>query len=68
MTVPTTKRKSMFNEVKNDITTFVSEYRGVFYFIALAFLADHFIFRGIFRDRLQAMADKMVKKVEEKIQ
>jgi hypothetical protein len=61
------KGKSMFSEIATDIKTFIMEHRGVIYFIALALLVDHLFFAGAFRARLQAMADKMVAKVEQKI-
>jgi hypothetical protein len=61
------EKKTMFGEIKSDVTKFVSEYRYIFYFIALALLVDQFLFRGVFRERLQSMMDKMVTKIEQKI-
>ena len=61
------KGKGMFTEIKNDVTKFVSEYRYIFYFLALALLVDQFLFKGIFRERLTSMMDKMVSKIEAKV-
>ena len=57
----------MFQEIKNDVSTFIKEHRGVIYFIALALLVDHFIFKGIFKARLQVMLESLIKKVEDKV-
>jgi hypothetical protein len=68
---PTAKqpeKKSMFKEITTDIKGFILEHRGVIYFIAFALMVDHFFFRGAFKERLQSMADRIVTKVEEKIQ
>lgn len=62
------EKKSMFKEITADIKSFLLEHRGVIYFIAAALILDHFIFRGAFKSRLQSMADRVVTKVEEKIQ
>ena len=65
--VKLTKEKSMFKEVVADIKGFILEHRGIIYFVVIALVVDHFFFNGAFKARLQAMADKMVTKVEEKI-
>lgn len=57
----------MFQEVKKDVTDFVKEHRGVIYFIALALLIDHFLFKGVFKERLQKMTESLIKKVEDKV-
>ena len=62
------KETSMFKEVIADIKSFLLEHRGIIYFIVIALALDHFFFRGAFKARLQAMADRVVTKVEEKIQ
>lgn len=64
---PQPKERTMFQEVKNDVTVFIKEHRGVIYFIALALLIDHFIFRGVFKARLQAMLESLIGKVEAKV-
>ena len=61
------KERTMFQEIKNDVSTFIKEHRGVIYFIALALLVDHFIFKGIFTARLQVMLESLIKKVEDKV-
>lgn len=67
-TVKPPEKKSMFKEITTDIKAFVLEHRGVIYFIAFALILDHVFFRGAFKSRLQGMADRLVAKVEEKIQ
>ena len=61
------KELSMFSEVARDVKSFLLEHRGVIYFIAIALIVDHLFFKDAFRHRLQAMADKMVQRVEDKI-
>lgn len=62
------KEKSMFSEIATDIKSFIREHRGVIYFVLITLVIDHFFFRGAFKARLHSMIDKMVTKVEEKIQ
>ena len=64
---PIKKERTMFQEVKNDVTTFIKEHRGVIYFIALFLLVDHVIFKGVFKARLQSMAEALITKVEAKV-
>ncbi len=64
---PKQEELTMFGEVKKDVTTFIKEYRGVIYFIALFLLVDHFIFKGVFKERLQKMAESLITKVEAKV-
>lgn len=59
--------KTMFQEVVADVKTFVREHRGIIYFVAIALLMDHFVFQGIFKDRLKTMAGKIVGKIEAKL-
>lgn len=62
-----TKERTVFQEIKNDVSSFIKEHRGVIYFIALALLIDHFIFKGVFKARLQAMLESLIGKVEAKV-
>ena len=64
---PNLKGKSMFTEVARDIKSFLLEHRSTLYFIAIALILDHLLFKDAFRHRLQGMADKMITKVEEKV-
>lgn len=64
---PTTRGKTMFQEITNDVKKFVIDNRGVIYFVAAALIIDHVIFKGVFRDRLQGMAEKLVGKIEAQI-
>ena len=57
----------MFTEVARDIKSFLLEHRSTLYFIAIALILDHLLFKDAFRHRLQGMADKMITKVEEKV-
>lgn len=66
-TIQPKKEKTLFQEIKNDVTGFIKEHRGVIYFIALALLIDHFIFKGVFKARLQAMLESLIAKVETKV-
>ena len=61
------KERTLFQEIKNDVTTFIKTHRGMIYFIILALLVDHFAFKGVFKARLQAMLESLVVKVEEKV-
>lgn len=68
-TSPTLKKeKSMFKEIVADMRSFILEHRSVIYFLAFALMVDHFVFRGAFKARLQGCVDRMITKVEEKIQ
>lgn len=58
----------MFGEIVKDVKGFVIEHRGAIYFVAIALLIDHFVFAGAFKDRLKAMAEKIVGKIEQKIE
>lgn len=64
---PKVKEQSMFTEIATDVKRFVIEHRSVIYFLAFALIVDHLFFKDAFRHRLQAMADKIVSKVEAKI-
>ncbi len=59
--------KSMFKSIATDVKSFVIEHRSIIYFIAAALLIDHFVFKGAFKTRLQAIAERIVKKVEDKV-
>ena len=62
------QEKTMFGEIVKDVKGFVIEHRGAIYFVAIALLIDHFVFAGAFKDRLKAMAEKIVGKIEQKIE
>lgn len=57
----------MFSEIAKDIKTFILEHRYIIYFIALALLVDHLLFKDVFRVRLQAIVEGIIKKVENKV-
>jgi hypothetical protein len=66
--VPTPrKEKSVFNVIATDVKSFVVEHRSILYFVVIALIVDHLLFRGVFKARLQAMLESMISKVEEKV-
>lgn len=58
----------MFTQVLNDAKGFVREHKSVIYFAVIALVLDHFMFKDAFRTRLHAIVEKMVAKVEAKIE
>jgi hypothetical protein len=66
-TLTTKKELSMFKAVASDVKSFILEHRSTLYFLAFALLIDHFLFQDAFRNRLKAIVDKLVKKVEDKV-
>lgn len=62
------KGNNMLKEVLSDGREFVKQHRSVIYTLVLLVLADHFFFKGKLRERLQAMAEKLLSKAEEKVQ
>ena len=66
--VEITEKKTMFKEIANDTKDFVKENRVIIYWVAVLFLADHFFFKGAFKDRLHAMVQKMLGKMETHIE
>lgn len=61
------KELSMFKTVASDVKSFILEHRSTLYFLAFALLVDHFLFQDAFRNRLKAIADGLIKKVEDKV-
>ena len=61
------KEKTMFGTVVADVKSFLVEHRGTIYFLVAALLVDHFLFKGVFKVRLQNMMESLVKKVEDKV-
>ena len=57
----------MFSEVAKDVKSFVLEHRSILYFIAIALVADHLLFKDAFRTRLQSIVEKIIAKVEDKV-
>lgn len=64
---PQPKRQSMFSQVGNDVKSFIVEHRSIIYFVCVALIVDHLLFKGVFRTRLQSVAEKLVSKVEERL-
>lgn len=63
----TTKKESFMKELITDAKGFMKEHKSLFYWIALIALADHFIFEGTFREKLKAIVQKMIGKLEAKV-
>lgn len=61
------KERTMFQEIKSDVKSFILEHRGIIYFVCAALLIDHLFFKGAFKARLQLMCEKLIAKVEDKI-
>lgn len=61
------KGVSVFSEMARDVKVCILEHRGTIYFIVLALLVDHLLFKDVFRHRLQGIVEKIIGKVEEKV-
>jgi hypothetical protein len=59
---------NMFEEIKETASKFLQENRMLIAWIAVLFLADHFFFGGQFRQRLQAVVEKVITGVEKKVE
>lgn len=57
----------MFGEIARDLKSFVLEHRSTLYFLAIALILDHVLFKDAFRNRLQSVVDKIITKVEDKV-
>ena len=57
----------MFKEGVEDVKGFVKENRYVLYWVSLILLADHFIFGGELRGKIQALFNSIIDKVNSKI-
>lgn len=49
------KELSLFTEIGRDIQSFILEHRTTLYFLAIALIVDHVLFKDAFRHRLQSM-------------
>lgn len=61
------KGVSMFGQVQTDLKKFILEHKSTIYVVASLLLVDHFFFEGKFRHRLHDMMNKLLNKVEHKI-
>jgi len=57
----------LFTEIARDVKSFVLEHRSTLYFLAIALIVDHLLFKDAFRHRLQSIVDKIITKVEDKV-
>jgi hypothetical protein len=65
--LPEKKDTNMLKELVQDVRSFVNEHRSTFYMLGVILLVDHFVFNGSFRERLKSLVEKMLMKVEDKI-
>lgn len=64
-----TERKGfMLSEIGTDLKGFIRENRNIIFWLAFAFLIDHFFFQGAFRERLHNAVNKLIGKVEKQIE
>lgn len=61
------KGVSMFGEFKKDVKGFMGEHKGLIYSIIGLYLLDHFLLEGKLKAKLLDLANRMVGKVEGKI-
>lgn len=59
---------NMISEVSKDMKAFIKEHKSAIYWVAILMLCDHFFFHGAFKEKLREMMNKMIGKVEDKIQ
>ena len=62
------QRTGMVNDIAADVKSFIHDNRNIIYWLALAFLVDHFFLGGAFRQRLNALVEKMIGRVEKQIE
>lgn len=67
-TITHSPRITMLKDISADVKGFISENRNIIYWLALAFLADHFFFGGAFRQRLNALVERMIGRVEKQLE
>lgn len=63
----TTRKSNMFKNILNDVRQFIEQHRSVIYWLALAFLVDHFFLNGKFREKLHGLVDKLLNKIEKQV-
>lgn len=66
-TIRTQKGGKMFKEMKGAVSGWVNENKNMIVWIAVLFLADHFLFEGKFKKRLQGVVESILGKIEKGI-
>lgn len=61
------KGQNMFKNILTDVKAFIEQHRNVIYWLALAFLVDHFFLNGKFREKLHGLVDKLLNKIEKHV-
>ncbi len=62
------KKEGKMKELLTDAKTFVKEHKSVFYWVAIVALADHFVFKGAFREKLKEVVNKLIGKLEKQVE
>ena len=60
--------RNVLKEITSDLKGFMHDNRNVIYWLAVAFLIDHFFLNGSFRQRLSNAVEKIIGKVEKQIE
>ena len=61
------KERNVMKELLDGFKKFITENRTIIYWLAVAFLADHFFFKGAFREKLHQLVTKIIGRVEKQI-
>jgi hypothetical protein len=62
------KKGSKMQELLGDFKGFIKEHKSLLYWVAIAVLADHFLFNGAFREKLKGLMGNLVGKLEKKVE
>ncbi len=57
----------MFGTIGSDLKVFIKDHKSSIYMVAVLLLADHLIFEGAFRVRLQSIMSNLLAKVEKAV-
>lgn len=58
---------NMVTEVVKDTKQFIRDHKATIYWVAILLLADHFLFNGVFKEKLKNIMHNLVGKVEAKL-
>lgn len=61
------EKKSMFKELRNDMQAFIREHKSIIYWTLILYVVDHYCFDGALKGRLQNMIQRLVGKIETKL-
>ena len=60
-------RKGIMKTILDDMKAFITEHRKVIYFVVILLIIDRFFLRRAMENRLKALAEKLLGKVEDKL-